>query len=106
MVKKQDYVERNVELYEENRKLLKALKKGSELAQLIKDLARAEERSLKLTEEEFTVFGEVGDLFQSSKDLTQSIKDLADILADGYKSWWGLEYNFDLEYPVIDMEED
>lgn len=106
MISKKDLYERNIELLEENTKLLKALKKGSEIAQLIKNMAGTSERALELTEKELSVFGEVGDLFESSKSLTESIETMADILVDSHKRCWEAEYNFDLEYPVIDMEED
>ncbi|WP_029319251.1 hypothetical protein [Butyrivibrio sp. AE3004] len=106
MGKRHDYASRNIELLEENIKLLKALKKGSEIAQLIKDLAVAEERGLKLAEDELSIFGEVGDLFQSSKDLTESIKDMADILVENYKISWEREYEREVAYPYVDPKEE
>lgn len=106
MIRKKDLCERNIELLEENTNLLKALKKGSEIAQLIKDLAVTDKRGLELAEEELSIFGEAGDLFQSTKDLTDSIKDMADILIDSYKSCWEHKYELEVGYPYDDPEED
>jgi hypothetical protein len=70
MAKKQDIMEINIELHEENRKLLKAIKSGADIAHLIKDMAQTMKRSLDLAEKEVSIFGETRDLFETSKDRT------------------------------------
>ena len=85
MSKKQDIMEINIELHEENRKLLKAVKSGTDIAHLIKDMAQTMKRSLDLAEKEVSIFGETRELFETSKDLTESMKNMADILIDEYR---------------------
>ena len=85
MAKKQDIMEINIELHEENRKLLKAVKSGADIAHLIKDMAQTMKRSLDLAEKEVSIFGETRELFETSKDLTESMKNMAEILIDEYR---------------------
>ena len=85
MSKKQDIMEINIELHEENRKLLKAVKSGADMAHLIKDMAQTMKRSLDLAEKEVSIFGETRELFETSKDLTESMKNMAEILIDEYR---------------------
>ena len=85
MAKKQDIMEINIELHEENRKLLKAVKRGADIAHLIKDMAQTMKRSLDLAEKEVSIFGETRDLFETSKDLTESMKNMAEILINEYR---------------------
>lgn len=95
MAKKQDIMEINIELHEENRQLLKAIKSGVDIAHLIKDMAQTMKRSLDLAEKEVSIFGETRDLFETSKDLTESMKNMADILIDEYR------YEYKDEYELI-----
>ena len=95
MAKKQDIMEINIELHEENRKLLKAIKSGVDIAHLIKDMSQTMKRSLDLAEKEVSIFGETRDLFETSKDLTESMKNMADILIDEYR------YEYKDEYELI-----
>jgi hypothetical protein len=85
MAKKQDIMEINIELHEENRKLLKAVKSGADIAHLIKDMAQTMKRSLDLAEKEVSIFGETRELFETSKDLTESMKNMAEILINEYR---------------------
>ena len=85
MAKKQDIMEINIELHEENRKLLKAVKSGADIAHLIKDMSQTMKRSLDLAEKEVSIFGETRELFETSKDLTESMKNMAEILIDEYR---------------------
>ena len=85
MAKKQDIMEINIELHEENRKLLKAVTSGADIAHLIKDMAQTMKRSLDLAEKEVSIFGETRELFETSKDLTESMKNMAEILIDEYR---------------------
>ena len=85
MARKQDILEKNVELYEENRKLLKSVKSGIDMAYLIKDMAQTMRRSLELVEKELSLFGDASDLLETSRDITDGIKNVASILIDEYR---------------------
>ena len=78
-------MEINIELHEENRKLLKAVKSGADMAHLIKDMAQTMKRSLDLAEKEVSILGETRELFETSKDLTESMKNMAEILINEYR---------------------
>ena len=62
MAKKQELLEMNVELLVENRKILKSVKSGADMAYLIKDMAQTMRRSLELVEKELSLFGDDSDL--------------------------------------------
>lgn len=96
MAKKQELLERNIELLEENRKLLKTVKSGADIAYLIKDMSRTMRRSLELVKKEISVFGEMSDLFETSMGLTDSMRDMADILIDEYR------YGYEDDYSSVD----
>lgn len=92
MAKKQELLEMNVELLVENRKLLKSVKSGADMAYLIKDMAQTMRRSLELVEKELSLFGNASDLLETSRDLTDGIKNIASILIDEYR------YEYDEDY--------
>ena len=97
MAKKQELLEMNVELLVENRKLLKSVKSGADMAYLIKDMAQTMRRSLELVEKELSLFGDASDLLETSRDLTDGIKNIASILIDEYRYEYDEDYSSGVE---------
>ena len=104
MAKKQEILEKNIELLEENRKLLKTVKSGADIAYLIKDMSRTMKTSLELVKKEISVLGEMSDLFETSMGLADSMKDMAEILIDEYR--YGYEEEFSSSDVFNDYEEE
>ncbi|MBQ6407140.1 MAG: hypothetical protein IJJ64_03790 [Butyrivibrio sp.] len=102
MARKQDIVEKNIELHEENRKLLKSVKSGVDMAYLIKDMAQTMRRSLDLVEKGLSLFGDASDLLETSKDMTDGIKDVASILIHEYRYEYDEDYASDFGSDVCD----
>lgn len=105
MERKQAMLEKNIELLEENRRLLKTVKRGADVAYLIKDMSRTMRTSLELVKKEVSVFGEMTDLFETSMSLTDSMKDMAEILIDEYRYGCEEEYSSADVFDEYDEEE-
>ncbi len=77
--------QRRIELLEENYFMLKCLKHGSEIADMIGDATGTAQKSLEVVQEQLSFLGSIEDVLETTRELLSDLQDAAVTLKEAYE---------------------